>query len=93
VSVVIRSTLLQVFPPEHLLGRVSSVAQSFMGRSNVLGGCESGVAAKLLGTAPSGVIGGMLTLGVVGVFGWTLPALRRLGAIRAPVEEPVEAAA
>jgi hypothetical protein len=93
VSVVIRSTLLQVFTPEHLLGRVSSVNQIFIGSSNEIGAFESGVAAKLLGTAPSVVIGGLLTLGVVGVIGWTLPALRRLGAIRAPVEEPVEAAA
>lgn len=84
VSVVIRSTLLQVFTPEHLLGRVSSVNQIFIGSSNEIGAFESGVAAKVLGTAPSVVIGGMLTLGVVAAISWTLPQLRRLGAIEAP---------
>jgi len=86
VSVVIRSTLLQVFTPEHLLGRVSSVNQIFIGSSNEIGAFESGVAAKLIGAAPSVVVGGALTLGVVAVIGWGLPALRRLGAIEAPVE-------
>jgi hypothetical protein len=85
VSVVIRSTLLQVFTPNHLLGRVSSVNQIFIGSSNEIGAFESGVAAKLLGTAPSVVVGGVLTLGVVAAIGWGVPTLRRLRSIDSPV--------
>jgi MFS family permease len=87
VSVVIRSTLLQVLTPDHLLGRVSAVNQIFIGSSNEIGQFESGVAAKALGTAPSVVLGGVLTLLVVAVTAARIPELRRLGAIRAPGPE------
>ncbi len=78
VSVVIRSTLLTLRTPEHLLGRVSAVNQIFIGSSNEIGSFESGVAAKLLGTVPSVIFGGLMTLGVVGVTAWKIPPLRRL---------------
>lgn len=78
VSVVIRSTLLQVLTPEHLFGRVSSVNAIFIGSSNELGAFESGVAAKLLGTIPSVILGGLASLGVVGVVAAKVPRLRRL---------------
>ena len=82
VSVVVRSTLLQVMTPEHLLGRVSSVNAIFIGSSNEIGAFESGVAAKLLGTVPSVVLGGLATLVVVTVTAFKVPELRRLGEIR-----------
>ncbi len=78
VSVVIRSTLLTLRTPEHLLGRVSAVNQIFIGSSNEIGSFESGVAAKLLGTVNSVILGGLMTLGVVGVTAWKIPALRAL---------------
>jgi len=78
VSVVIRSTLLTLRTPEPLLGRVSAVNQIFIGSSNEIGSFESGVAAKLLGTVNSVIFGGLMTLGVVGVTAWRIPALRRL---------------
>ena len=62
VSVVIRGTILQVMPPDHLRGRVVSVNGIFLAASNELGAFESGVAAKLLGTIPSVLFGGSLTL-------------------------------
>jgi MFS family permease len=79
VSVVIRSTLLQVATPPELLGRVSSVNQIFIGSSNEIGAFESGVAARLLGTVPSVVFGGLVTLLVVGATALKVPELRRLG--------------
>jgi hypothetical protein len=82
VSVVIRSTLLQLLTPEHLLGRVSSVNQIFIGSSNEIGAFESGVAARLLGTVPSVVFGGSVTLLVVAVTAWRVPQLRKLREIR-----------
>ena len=82
VSVVIRSTLLQVFTPHHLLGRVSAVNSIFIGSSNEIGAFESGVAAKLLGTVPSVLFGGTMTLIVVAATAWRVPQLRRLREIR-----------
>jgi MFS family permease len=78
VSVVVRSTLLQVLTPDHLLGRVSSVNAIFIGSSNEIGAFESGVAAKLLGTVAAVVVGGMATLGVVAATAVRVPELRRL---------------
>jgi hypothetical protein len=82
VSVVIRSTLLQVFTPPNLLGRVSAVNSIFIGSSNEIGAFESGVAAKLLGTIPAVLFGGTMTLLVVAVTAWRVPPLRRLGEIQ-----------
>jgi hypothetical protein len=82
VSVVVRSTLLQVLTPDHLLGRVSAVNAIFIGSSNEIGAFESGVAAKLLGTVPSVVLGGLATLGVVAAVAVRVPELRRLREIR-----------
>ncbi len=78
VSAVIRATLIQVLVPPHMLGRVSAVNAIFIGSSNELGAFESGVAARLVGTVASVVIGGSLTLGVVAITAWRVPALRRM---------------
>jgi histidinol dehydrogenase len=78
VSVIIRSTLLTVRTPQHMLGRVTAVSQIFIGSSNEIGSFESGVAAKVLGTVRSVVFGGLMTLAVVGVTAWKIPRLRKL---------------
>jgi len=78
VSVLIRSTLLQTRVPVHLLGRVASINQIFIGSSNEIGAFESGLAARLLGTVPSVVFGGAMTVLVAGVTAMRAPALRRL---------------
>jgi MFS family permease len=78
VSVVIRSTLLQLMTPTELLGRVSAVNAIFVGSSNELGAFESGVAARLLGTVTAVVAGGVASLGVVGIVAARVPQLRRL---------------
>ena len=85
VSVVVRSTLLQVLTPDHLLGRVSSVNAIFIGSSNEIGAFESGLAARLLGTVPSVVLGGLATLGVVAV-----GRVRDAGAAPAPGDPSVD---
>ena len=81
VSVSIRSNLLQTLTPQHLFGRVSAVNSVFVGSSNEIGMFESGVTAKLFGTVPSVVLGGVATLVVVAVtFGRNRPlrTLRRI---------------
>ncbi len=64
VSVVIRNTILQVMPPDHLRGRVQAVNSIFISTSNEIGAFESGLAAKLMGTVPSVIFGGAVTLGI-----------------------------
>ena len=78
VSVVIRSTILQLATPDHLRGRVASVNGLFIGSSNELGAFESGVAARLMGLVPSVIFGGCMTLGVVAATAKLSPKLRRL---------------
>jgi MFS family permease len=81
VSVLIRSTLVQTLTPPDLLGRVSSVNSIFIGSSNEIGAFESGVAARLLGTVPAVVLGGIASLGVVGIVALTIPKLMAMRSI------------
>lgn len=78
VSVVLRSTILQLSTPDQMRGRVSSINGIFIGSSNELGAFWSGSMARLLGLVPSVVVGGLMTLGVVGATAWKAPKLRRL---------------
>jgi MFS family permease len=86
VSVLVRSTLLQLRAPGHMLGRLSSINQIFIGSSNEIGAFESGVAAKLLGVVPSVLFGGTMTLLTTGLTALKAPELRRLGALDSDVE-------
>jgi MFS family permease len=65
ISVVIRGTILQLYTPENMRGRVSSVNTIFIGSSNELGAFESGLAAKIMGIIPSVLFGGCVTIFVV----------------------------
>jgi hypothetical protein len=86
---IIRLTILRVLSPERMRGRVSSVNWVFIGASNELGAFESGVAARLFGTATSVIAGGLLTLGVVGLVAAIVPSLRNLDLDHAaPREDP-----
>jgi MFS family permease len=78
VSVVIRSTILQLYTPNEMRGRVASVNSIFIGSSNELGAFESGSAARFMGLVPSVVFGGVMTLVVVGFAAKMAPGLRKL---------------
>lgn len=65
VSVVIRSTLLQLLVPDNMRGRVNAINGIFLSTSNEVGAFESGLAAKILGAVPSVVFGGAMTLVIV----------------------------
>lgn len=67
ISVIIRSTLLQMLTPDEMRGRVSAVNSMFIGSSNEIGQFESGLTARLMGTVPAIVFGGCVTLSVVGI--------------------------
>ncbi|OWP62497.1 MFS transporter [Hymenobacter amundsenii] len=78
VSVIVRSTLLHTFTPEHLKGRVSAVNNIFIGSSNEIGSFESGTVARLLGVVTSVVFGGTMTLVVVALTALKADKLRHL---------------
>ena len=78
ISVVIRQTILQIMTPDSMRGRVSAVNQIFISSSNEIGAFESGLAAKLMGTVPSVIFGGCMTLVVVGCTFVFAPKIRKL---------------
>jgi len=76
VSVFIRATIVPLATPDHMRGRVSAVENVFIGASNEVGAFESGVASTLLGVGPAVVLGGVLTMAVVGIWAFAFPDLR-----------------
>ena len=78
VSVVIRSTILQLTTPDQMRGRISAINGVFIGSSNEIGALESGLAASVMGLAPSIVFGGVMTLIVVACCHRMAPVLRGL---------------
>jgi MFS family permease len=84
LSVVIRSTIVRLYSPEAMRGRVASVSYLFVGASNELGAFESGVAARFLGVVPSVVIGASVTIAVVGLVALFAPEVRKLDLRRSP---------
>ncbi len=66
ISVVIRATILQTMTPDKMRARVQAVNGIFLASSNEVGAFESGLAAKIMGTVPSVIFGGIMTLLIVG---------------------------
>ena len=77
ISVVIRSTLVQIDTPDALRGRVSAVNAVFIGTSNQLGDFESGLIAAALGATGAVVVGGLGALVVVALWMRFFPELAR----------------
>lgn len=78
VSMVIRGTIVQLFTPDEMRGRVSSVNHLFIGSSNELGAYESGLAASYMGLVPSVLFGGFMTLLVVCITWFKAPQMKNL---------------
>lgn len=78
VSVIVRSTILQLSTPDAMRGRVSSINSIFIGSSNELGAFYAGSMARMLGLVHAVVLGGFVTVTVVGVTARLAPRLRRL---------------
>jgi MFS family permease len=83
VSVVIRSSLLQLATPPEMRGRVSAVNSLFLGASNELGEFESGLTAQWWGAVRAVVIGGIGSLAVTGIWSVFFPSLRRADTLTA----------
>ena len=82
ISVVVRSSLVQLNTPDAMRGRVSAVNFMFIGTSNQLGEFESGMLASLMGTVPSVVFGGLGTIAVALLWMKWFPGLRRLNSLQ-----------
>lgn len=78
VSVVIRSSLVQLLTPDAMRGRVNAVNSLFIGTSNQLGEFESGMVAGFLGPVGAGVLGGVGTIIVVLAWLGLFPDLKRV---------------
>ena len=93
VSVIVRSTLVQLNTPDEMRGRVSAVNMLFIGASNEFGQFESGITAQWLGTVPAVVWGGIGTLVVVAIWAVLFPRLRKVESLTIePSEEPAQPA-
>lgn len=77
ISVVIRSTVLQLTTPDEMRGRVSAVNSMFVNSSNELGQFESGFVAGRIGAQPAVIFGGFMTILVVIISWWKAPGLRK----------------
>jgi len=78
VSVLVRSTILQLKTPDEMRGRVAALNSIFIMSSNELGAFESGFTAKLMGTVTAVVFGGCMTVAVVITTWFKAPSLRKL---------------
>jgi MFS family permease len=78
ISVVIRSSLVQLQTPDEMRGRVNAVNSLFIGTSNQLGEFESGMLAGFIGAVPAVFIGGIGTIAVAGLWMYLFPSLRKL---------------
>ncbi|WP_256223984.1 MFS transporter [Paenibacillus sp. 1_12] len=87
VSVVIRTSLVQLQTPDEMRGRVSAVNSLFIGTSNQLGEFESGMLAGFAGAVPAVFIGGIGTIAVAGLWMYLFPSLRRLQSLTEDIQE------
>lgn len=78
ISVYVRQTLIQLWTPDELLGRVSAVNMVFIGASNELGEFRAGTMAAFIGPVAAVTLGGVAALGVAGLWAWMFPQLRQI---------------
>ncbi|MGO7029380.1 MFS transporter [Rhizobium ruizarguesonis] len=84
VSVYVRESLIALWTPDQLRGRVNAVNMVFVGASNELGEFRAGTMAALFGAVPAVVIGGIGTLVVAAIWASSFPKLRRIDTLDAP---------
>ena len=76
ISVYVRETLIQLWTPDEVRGRVNAVNMVFIGASNELGEFRAGVSAALFGAVPAVVAGGLGTMAVAVLWALWFPQLR-----------------
>lgn len=76
ISVYVRETLMQLWIPDHVRGRVNAVNNVFIGASNQLGEARAGFVAAGIGAVTAVVVGGFGTIAVAGLWAYMFPKLR-----------------
>jgi MFS family permease len=97
-SVYVRQSLIQLYTPDEMRGRVGAVSSLFISASNELGEAESGFLGALIGPVTSVIAGGVGAVAVVALWAWWFPELRLaksfdvpdLRGSQAPLEESLE---
>ncbi|MVA24144.1 MFS transporter [Agrobacterium vitis] len=84
ISVYVRETLLALWTPDQVRGRVNAVNSVFIGASNELGEFRAGTMAHLIGPVGAVVVGGVGTLAVSIIWALTFPKLRTIDTLEAP---------
>ncbi|MEA3067933.1 MAG: hypothetical protein QOK41_1340, partial [Sphingomonadales bacterium] len=75
-SVYVRQSLIQLYTPDQMRGRVGAVSSLFISASNELGEAESGFLGALIGPVPAVIAGGVGAIAVVILWSWWFPELR-----------------
>jgi MFS family permease len=94
-SVYVRQSLIQLYTPDEMRGRVGAVSSLFISASNELGEAESGFLGAIIGPVPAVIAGGIGAIAVVFLWSWWFPELRLAKSFDAPdlsraqTEEPV----
>jgi hypothetical protein len=83
-SVYVRQSLIQLYTPDAMRGRVGAVSSLFISASNELGETESGFLGALIGPVPAVIVGGVGAIGVVLLWSWWFPELRLAKTFDAP---------
>jgi MFS family permease len=90
ISVYVRESLIALWTPDHLRGRVNAVNAVFVGASNELGEFRAGTMASVFGAVPAVVIGGIGTLAVAVIWAGSFSQLRKIDTLDAPMRaEPL----
>lgn len=84
VSVYVRETLIMLWTPDEVRGRVNAVNMVFVGASNELGEFRAGSMASLVGAVPAVVFGGIGSLAVAGIWAARFTKLRKIDSLDAP---------
>lgn len=83
-SVYVRETLIALWTPDEVRGRVNAVNMVFVGASNELGEFRAGTMAHFIGPVAAVVVGGVGTLAVAGLWAFGFPQLRKIDSLEAP---------
>ena len=83
-SVYVRQSLIQLYTPDQMRGRVGAVSSLFISASNELGEAESGFIGALIGPVLSVIAGGFGAIAVVVFWAWWFPELRLAKSFEVP---------
>ncbi|TRL33144.1 MFS transporter [Rhizobium straminoryzae] len=84
ISVYVRESLIMLWTPDEVRGRVNAVNMVFVGASNELGEFRAGTMAHVIGAVPAVVVGGFGTLAVAIIWALGFPKLRKIDNLDAP---------